>query len=150
MFFKTHEDWEITKTFPPNLYNTPGERIYPVVEIEYNYYIFHVDILPAKSKEDDMQFWLRFLACDILQAINLIHDKVGIEKSHISIQTRRCDNKDREYKIFTIKEAFIAEGQHNQRVYLYKGKNKKTIIDSDLNDTESDLSNLKLIYSSGE
>lgn len=143
MFFRTHGDWE-NKCFPRNIYHPLGERLYPVIGLTLNSYLFHIDILQKQNNE--CEIWSRFLTLDIRQALTFTsNDK--IEDFEISLQTRRCDNDNQEFGISTILEAFSAKDAEDQTVYIYKCKNNRTVIDSFLGETEEkQLSDINRIY----
>lgn len=147
MFFKTHEDWEI-KDPSLKIFEAPGTRYYPFIELSLNFNLFHVDILPHYDDEDGFAPMLRFIATDIRQALILVDDK-HVNKFSISLQSRRCDNANGEYCISTLSEVLEAEDSAGQLAHIYVCKDGKRVIDSSLASTESELFNARSVYIDG-
>lgn len=148
MLLQTHEDWEIDdpalKTFDP-----PGTRLYPFINLSINVHLFHVDVLPYPKDEHDFALMLRFIATDILQALILV-DEDHVKEFSLSLQSRRCDNENGEYRISTLTEVFQAEDSAGQLSHVYVCKDGKRFIDSPLASSEDDLFNIRSIYVEGK
>ncbi len=154
MFIETHEDWEIDIPGLKQLYGDSGVRTYPIVKFSMNCYLFHVDI-ESYLPEEKISMGNRYLAADIEQSLALINNANAnandkVEDFSISIQTRRCDNKNDEYHISTILEVIEGEDSAGQRSYIYVCKDGKRVMDSPLASLEKELSNIKTIYIHGE
>lgn len=147
MFFQTHEAWEVES---PSLgiFDPPGIRYYPLIELSLNFNLFHVDVLPHSDNEEDIAPTRRFIAADIKQALILIDDK-RVKEFNISLQSRRCDNSDGEYCISTLSEVLEAEDSAGQLAHIFVCKDGKRIIDSPLASTESELFNVRSVYVDG-
>jgi hypothetical protein len=148
MLIKTNEQWEI-KDHPIKFFDSPGTRIYPLIELSLNSHLFHVDILPKPSGSDDVALWHRFITADLEQAFVIVEEDL-IDEFNISIQTRRCDNEDHDYKINTILEILTGKETAGQTSYVFICKNGKRIIDSAMGESEDDLKDLKVIYKNGQ
>ena len=148
MLINTHEDWEIDNP-ALKLFDPPGTRIYPFVEISINCHLFHVDIRTHPTKDDGYMPCMRFIATDIIQAFIMVDDD-SVKEFSISLQSRRCDNENDEYQISSINEILQAEETCGQKVYIYICKNGKRVIDTSLGSSEDELSNIKSIYQHGK
>lgn len=134
MIFETRQEWEVRD---PNiqLLGGAGVRRYPFVRVSLNFILFHVDFI--LEGEDFWQRYIFFSVHDVLAALQ----QKDIKTINVSLQSRRCDNKDNEYCISTINEIVKIIDKYNQPMYIFNCKNGKTYYGSDsncLNDVNSD------------
>ena len=145
MIIQTHEDWEIVNS-SFKIFDPPGTRIYPCIEISINAFLFHVDIL-TNSNDDDFVPWRRFIAAGLTQAFIIVDDD-HVKEFRISLQSRRGDNH--EYQISTIIEILEATEPCGQKVLIYICEDGKRVIDTSMGSEEKELTKVKSIYQHGK
>lgn len=143
LLLKTHESWQV-KSDRDFRFDNPGDCRYRLFEVVLNMYLFHVDILP-KHEDPCQQLWSRFIFCDIGDVLPFI-GRADLEEVRISLQSRRCDNDDKEYAISTISEIIECKDETDQPVHIYRCKSGKSYISCTSNSEIDDLVEKKTIY----
>lgn len=144
MFLQTHESWE-RKTGLESIFGDDGFHNYPVVRVFLNVLLFHVDVLP-KSTDEDLQIWSRYIFAERDEVLKFLESMDAYKEVIISLQTRRSDSGDEQYWISTITEIIEAKDEADQRAFIYCCQNGKRYLDSDIRQSEDELSHKKTIY----
>lgn len=144
MYIETNEDWEIENDVVKEL-NPPGTKFYHMVKFFGNFFLFHLDLWVSESKDEEMKYCQRFLISDIQTLLDILLT-LDSDEFEISLQSRKCDNKNDEYDISTLTKIIKAYDSANQISYIYVCINGQRYIESALADTESELTNKETVY----
>jgi hypothetical protein len=127
-----------------SLINTAGLRSYGLVEVFLNSRLFHVDFLPKQRTSEGRQ-WSRFIFAEVNELIDFL-DQESHERIKISLQLRRADNADREYRIVPLDAIYQAHDGAGQLAYVLVAKTGQRIVDSLLAADESELTGLSCCW----
>lgn len=85
--FQVDDSWELTseRDILRLLFNQPGLRRHPLVEIVDNPPIFHLDVM-FEGEAEELGFWARFLGADLATLVRFLEDN-EVAKARISVQT---------------------------------------------------------------
>lgn len=141
---QTNESWEYLQRgqILGALFNQPGLRQYPCVEIAVNVALFHVDII-FRDKHQEWQSWSRYIFTELPDVLRSIAGD-GVVKVRVSLQTRRSDND--EYIISSIDEIVEGIDREGRKHLVFKCSNNENYIDSFFEESENDLSEKRTIW----
>lgn len=142
--FQTDESWEYPcrGQLLGGLFNQPGLRQYPCVEIPLNVQIFHVDIIFRDTYQDG-QSWSRFIFDQMVDVVQIV-ERDDVIQARVSLQTSRCD--DAEYSIRSIIEIVERKNVDGCKTYVFKCANNENYLDSFIEESESDLLEKRTIW----
>jgi hypothetical protein len=85
--FQVDDSWELTseRDILRLLFNQPGLRRHPLVEVADNPPIFHLDVM-FEGEAKELGFWARFLGADLATLVRFLEEN-DVAKSRISVQT---------------------------------------------------------------
>ena len=141
---QTNKSWELKSRgrLLSALYNEPGLRQYPCVEIPVNVCLFHVDVgLGEKHLADQPQF--RFIF-DELASVLQFAERDDVGDIRLSLQSRRSDSD--EYAINSIVEIVEGKDRNGHKIHLYRCRNNISHIDSNTVESERDLSDKRTLW----
>lgn len=142
---QTHKSWELESRgqLLGALFNQPGLRHYPCVEIPLNLHLFHIDVVFGEKPLDD-QPWSRFIFDQLFDVLKFI-ERDDVVDLRMSLQSKRCGNE--EYTMSQIIEILEGKNRDGHKTYLYKCSNHINHVDSHIVKSENELSEIRTIWS---
>lgn len=133
---QTKESWELKHRgeILGALFNEPGLRHYPCVELPVNVPIFHVEIVFSEQHPHD-QCWSHFIFDEVQYVLQAIK-RDDVVNVRISMQSKKFGAE--EYDVTSIVEIVEAQDKGGREVYLFKSKNNMCYVNSYLQELESD------------
>lgn len=126
--FQVDDAWELTneRDILRLLFNQPGLRRHPLVEVVDNPPIFHLDVM-FTGEAEELGFWARFLGADLATVVRFIEEN-EIAQSRISVQT--AISHTNEYRIQRVGKIYECHRPDGITYFQYESVDDVSIIDS--------------------
>lgn len=141
---QTDKSWECSHRgqLLGTIFDQPGLRCYPCVEIPVNLVLFHVDIV-LRDNHRENESWSRFIFDELADVLRFI-ERENVAQVRLNLQTRMCEND--EYTISSIAEIVEGKNRAGHKLYICICPSGKNYIDSFMEERESDLSDKRTIW----
>jgi hypothetical protein len=116
--FQVDDAWEQTneRDILRLLFNQPGLRRHPLVEVVDNPAIFHVDVM-FEGEAEELGFWARFIGADLETVLQFISGN-DVVRSSISIQSPFSRTED--YNIHKVDKIYECRGPDGATYFQYE------------------------------
>jgi hypothetical protein len=124
------------------LFNEPGLRQYPCVEVPLNIPFFHVEFVFNERHQSD-QCWSHFIFDEIHYVLQAI-EREDVVNVRISMQSKKFGAE--EYDVSSIVEIVEGTDKNGRKAYLFRCSKNIIHIDSHMVESERDLSEKRTVW----